>query len=90
MSATKAMMTTPTLATSMVVTTGKAPCHCHARVMTRRCETHLDRGFGHDTTRHETRSERRGGATDERGDGRTEVERACMNTRTFPSWLCGI
>ena len=59
------MITTPTLAASSVATTGKASRYCHARVMTRRCETHPNRGSGHDTTRHETRSERRG--TNERG-----------------------
>ena len=81
-SATKAMITTPILATSTVATTGKAPCHYHASVMTRRCETHLDRGFGHDTTRHETRSEMRG-LTNERGDRWTEAERACLHTRAW-------
>ena len=80
----KAMITTPALAISTVTMTGKVSRHCRARVMTRRCETHLDRGFGHDTTRHETRSERRG-TTNERGDKRTAVERACMHKRARSS-----
>ena len=83
-SMTKAMITTQALAISTVAMTGKVPRHCRARVMTRRCETHLDRGFGHDTTRHETPSERRG-TTNERGDKRTAVERACMHKRARSS-----
>ena len=58
------MITTPTLEGVALLS---------ARVMTRRCEIHPNRGSGHDTTRHETRSERRG--KNERGDGRTKVER---------------
>ena len=81
---TKAMITTPTLAIPTVAMTGKVSRYCRARVMTRRCETHLERGFGHDTTRHETRSERRG-TTNERGDKGTAVGWACMHTRARSS-----
>ena len=83
-SMTKAMITTPILAILTVAMAGKVPRHCRARVMTRRCETHLERGFGHDTTRHETQSERRR-TTNERGDKRTAVERAFVHTRARSS-----
>ena len=73
------MITAQTLAASSVTTAGKALRHYHARVMTRRCEIHLDHSSGHDTTQHEARSEKGGGTTNERGDWRTEVERACMH-----------
>ena len=76
-SMTKAMITTPTLAISTVAMTGKVPRHCRARVMTWRSEIHLDRGFGHDTTRHETRSERRGRRTSGETSGRRSSGRAC-------------
>ena len=78
---TKAMITTQTLATSTVATTGKAPRHCHARVRTRRCETYLNRGFGHDITRHETRSERRGATNERETGGRRSSGRACAHAR---------
>ena len=65
-------------------TTGATSRRCHVRDENGDDETHLDRGFGHDTTRHETRSERRG-TTNERGDKRTAVERACMYTRARSS-----
>ena len=58
-------------------TTGATSRRCHVRDENGDDETHLDRGFGHDTTLDTTRSDRRG--SNERGGGRTEVERACMH-----------
>ena len=51
-------------------------------------ETDLGRGFGHNTALDTTRSDRRGWA-DERGDGRTEVERAHMHAHARCSKYAG-
>ena len=58
-------------------TTGATSRRCHVRDENSDDETHLDRGFGHDMPLDTTRSDRRG--SNERGGGRTEVERACMH-----------
>ena len=58
-------------------TTGTTPRCCHVRDENGDDDTHLNRGFGHDTTHDATRSDRRG--SNERGGGRTEVERACVH-----------
>ena len=64
-------------------TTGATSRRCHVRDDNGDDETHLGRCFGHDTTLDTTRSDRRG--SNERGGGRTEVERACMHTRARSS-----
>ena len=60
-------------------TTSATSRRCHVRDEDGDDETHLDRGFGHDTTLDTTRSDRRG--SNERGGGRTEVERAIIHAR---------
>ena len=59
-------------------TTSATSRRCHVRDENGDGKTHLNRGFGHDTTHDTTRSDRRGG-DDERRDGRTEVQRACLH-----------
>ena len=64
-------------------TTGATSRRSHVRDENGDDETHLDRGFGHDTTLGMMRIDRR--ASNGRGGGRTEVERAIMHTRARSS-----
>ena len=77
--AAEVMITTPTLVAPSTrrLARRRAAVTCHVRDENGDDETHLDRGFGHDTTLDTTRSDRRG--SNERGGGRTEVERAIMH-----------
>ena len=80
-SRTKAIIITPALAMSTVAMTGKVPRHCRARVMIRRCETHLDRSLA--TTSHDTKREVKGGGRRTSGEtsGRRSSGRACTRAR---------
>ena len=60
-------------------TTGTTPRRCHVRDEKGDDETHLDRGFGHDTTHDTTRRDRQGGGREGR---RVDGGRAGVHAHT--------